>query len=1224
MEAPRVEPLTKFVENICVICGFVFVQKETKSDGFVITNKFLHRKLKLTTERFCEIEKVVGNLQRKKKDDNGVCINCYRAVERVLRLEKEAKKTRARLLKLIETVEQSGKQSDTERLPGNTTNRVGANSGCNVTCNKAIPFNEHNHLAKYVLIAVKPSTVNNCDQNVSKQADSTETVSRLLGFEQDDNINTETFGRSLGLEQADNTETFGRSLGLEQADNTETFVRSLGLEQAENVDNVVCSLGHVGREQADNIVNSGCSLGLEQDDNIQTVGHSLKLDQQADNTDNVGRSIGLEQADMYTETVSCSLGIKQADTCSSETVGCSLGLEQADTCSSETVGCSLGPRSGSDDSNQTFIPESRKRKRKVDIRPNNTRTNRNKDKKVKSVPAKNLTNQDSNQDVTCSQDTVDDDDDSNPTMYLVKTRLPKGADEIPKNNYQFVRSDFEHNYTKNAKVLPWVQGKQFVCPYCCTDKTGRSFDTEYELNMHKITHTGTMPQICQSCWKCFGTKEELFKHNFMVHNDLYRKQIEAQKNKYYRKIIPVEEGTSLQAILSMDKFKESQTQNKLQVFSGDRETIEIHINEESASSSKINPLIQDAVDLIDKSPAQLETVNPSFDKDASENYIKIEPESPTSYPLNQNAVHNNEGQQRPIEDFSCNYNAIESQVEETSGLPTMHPLNQDAVHNREGYEAYKLSYDYKLIEPQSPTSRNLHEHGKHNNDVLKKHFKMQKLSNPNSIEFCIKKKPESFKIYPIKLVAVHPSGNDKLQTELETKELSSRYNRIETQIEEAPEIHSVHPLKQDAEHNNEGQKSPGETQKRSELNTVYPVELVAVHTNDGLPSVHPLNQDAVHMKEGFQTHLETQKVVSDHDTIEVHIKEEPAWPEVHVIDQNAVHINEGLKNHQEIKNLSCVPNTCNKKESVTMEETELPTMHSSQGDAMYNHDRIQKHLEPHKLSLNHNQDNTIGFCIKEEPELPTIHPLEQDAEAIPEASQLQAQASATIFEQLQKEPLISHMDCLSQTEDSNHGNLHICSICNKEFKSLKGLQWHLCKKTYTCEICNAEFVADFLLQKHIEKQHRNQNIFLCGICKAPFDAKIDRENHAKLVHGKRKKFHCKMCSIDFPNKYSRKKHNRLIHTGQIFFCNLCEKNLATKSSLERHNAETHSGLAKKNFACEICHKTFLRKSGLVRHMATHKKTKSFTCSTCSETFDCENDLWEHYKLCKKDVFQESS
>lgn len=219
----------------------------------------------------------------------------------------------------------------------------------------------------------------------------------------------------------------------------------------------------------------------------------------------------------------------------------------------------------------------------------------------------------------------------------------------------------------------------------------------------------------------------------------------------------------------------------------------------------------------------------------------------------------------------------------------------------------------------------------------------------------------------------------------------------------------------------------------------------------------------------------------------------------------------------------------------------------------------------------------------------SIHPLEQDAVAIPEASQLQAQASATIFEQLQKEPLISHMDCLSQTEDSSHGNLHVCSICNKEFKCLKGLQWHLCKKTYRCEICNAEFIADFLLQKHMKK-HSNQIIFLCGICKTPFDSKVDRDNHANLVHGKRKKFQCKQCSIDFPNKYSRKRHNRLIHTGQIFYCKLCDKNLATKSSLERHNAEKHSGLVKKNFACEICHKTFLRKTGLVRHMATHKKT----------------------------------
>lgn len=491
-----------------------------------------------------------------------------------------------------------------------------------------------------------------------------------------------------------------------------------------------------------------------------------------------------------------------------------------------------------------------------------------------------------------------------------------------------------------------------------------------------------------------------------------------------------------------------------------------------------------------------------------------------------------------------------------------------------------------MIEPQSPTSLNLHENGKHNNDVLKKHLKMQKLSNPNSIEFCIKKKPESYKIYPIKLVAVHPSGNNKFQTKLETKELSCHLNRIETQIKEKSGVETVHHLKQDALHIKEGHETKEETQKKSERKTVYPVELVAVHTNGGLQAVDPLNQDAVHRNEGFQTHQETQKIASDHDKIEVHIKEEPAWPEVHVIDQNAVHINEGLQKHQKIKNLSCVPNT---KESVTLEETELPTMHSSKRNAMHNYDRIQTHLEPQKLSLNHNQDKTIGFCIKEEPGLPTIHPLEQDAVAIPEASQLQAQASATIFEQLQKEPLISHMDCLSQTEDSNHGNLHVCSICNKEFKCLKGLQWHLCKKTYRCEICNAEFIADFLLQKHMKK-HSNQIIFLCGICKTPFDSKVDRDNHANLVHGKRKKFQCKQCSIDFPNKYSRKRHNRLIHTGQIFYCKLCDKNLATKSSLERHNAEKHSGLVKKNFACEICHKTFLRKTGLVRHMATHKKT----------------------------------
>ncbi|XP_052073799.1 uncharacterized protein LOC127711731 [Mytilus californianus] len=1156
MAAPIVESLsilTPFVENRCIICGFTFIQKETTSDGLVITNKFTHRKLKLTTERLREIEKVVGNLQKKKKDDNGVCLKCYRAVERVLRLEKEAEKTKAWLLKLIERVEQSSKQSDIERLPRNTSNKVeknrpGSNKDCNDTCNEAIPFNELTNLARYVPIAAKPSTVNNCDQNVSKQADHTKTVGPSLGFEQADN--TETVSRSLGLEQADNTETVGRS--LKQADNIETVGRSLGLEQANNIESV-------------------------------------------------GRSLGLEHAD------------------NTETVGCSLELEQADNI--ETVGCSLGLRSGTDDNkegeSETFVPKSRKRKREVDSSTNNTCTNRNIDKKVKSVPAKNLTNQGSNQVVTCSQDTVDDDD-SYPTMYLVKTGLPKDvhADEVKKTNNELYRNTIDHNYSKKHLLLPWVQGKQFICPYCCTDKTGRSFDTESELNLHKNTHTRTMPQICQSCWKCFGTREELFKHNFMEHNDLYRKQIEAQKNKYYRKIIPVQDEICLQTIIPLNKFKESQTQNEIQEYSGNHETIETHINEELGSST-INPSNQDSVHLNERSPTHLEAVDPYVDNDSIENHIKVEPGSPTTYNLTKDAVHINEGQLRPIQGFSYKYNTIEPQVEEKSGLLSIHPLNQDAVHNHEGFETDKLSFDHKSIEPQLPTSPHLHENGEHNNDGLKNHLdmlEMQKLScNYNSMEYCINKEPESYINYPLKLVAVHT--NDKLQTELETEVLNCHYDRIETQIKEEPGVRTVyllkkdavhdnkgletqvetrkkselntvypvelvavhgsraiHSLKQDAVHNNEGLETQVETQKKSELNTVYPVELVAVHTNGGLRTVHPVKQDAVHMDEGFQTQLETQKVSSDHDTIEVHIKEEPAWPDVHVMNQNEVHINEGLQKHQETQNPSCVSNT---KESVTMEDTGLFTM----------------------------------------------HPLEQDAEAIPEASRIQAQVSATIFEQLQKEPLISHMDCLSQTEGSNHGNLHICSVCNREFSCLKDLQWHLCKKTYPCEICNAEFIADFLLQKHMEK-HSNQTFFLCGICKAPFDSKVERGKHTNVMH--RKKFQCIKCSKDFPNKYSRKRHN-LIHTGQIFFCKLCDYSFATKHSLERHiNAAKHSALAKKTFVCEICHESFLRKTNLVKHIAIHKKTKSFTCLTCSKTYDCKYDLSEHYKLCKKDAFQESS
>lgn len=75
------EPLSPrrvyFNGNICIICGFCFVPKESE--------------LKLSKERLQNIDIVIGSIVNSDIEKNGVCIKCYRAVEKVIKLRNEVK-----------------------------------------------------------------------------------------------------------------------------------------------------------------------------------------------------------------------------------------------------------------------------------------------------------------------------------------------------------------------------------------------------------------------------------------------------------------------------------------------------------------------------------------------------------------------------------------------------------------------------------------------------------------------------------------------------------------------------------------------------------------------------------------------------------------------------------------------------------------------------------------------------------------------------------------------------------------------------------------------------------------------------------------------------------------------------------------------------------------------------------------------------------------------------
>lgn len=96
--AARITPVKCYsLGNICVVCGFSFVTKFVDELGSIKVQKCLDKKLRLTRER---LETLLNVCDVKKETcfpgDAGVCQKCFRAMDRVRKLEKEAMEARER------------------------------------------------------------------------------------------------------------------------------------------------------------------------------------------------------------------------------------------------------------------------------------------------------------------------------------------------------------------------------------------------------------------------------------------------------------------------------------------------------------------------------------------------------------------------------------------------------------------------------------------------------------------------------------------------------------------------------------------------------------------------------------------------------------------------------------------------------------------------------------------------------------------------------------------------------------------------------------------------------------------------------------------------------------------------------------------------------------------------------------------------------------------------
>lgn len=65
--------------------------KESDETGNITIKKYTNMKLKLSKERLQNIDIVIGSIVNSDIEKNGVCIKCYRAVEKVIKLRNEVK-----------------------------------------------------------------------------------------------------------------------------------------------------------------------------------------------------------------------------------------------------------------------------------------------------------------------------------------------------------------------------------------------------------------------------------------------------------------------------------------------------------------------------------------------------------------------------------------------------------------------------------------------------------------------------------------------------------------------------------------------------------------------------------------------------------------------------------------------------------------------------------------------------------------------------------------------------------------------------------------------------------------------------------------------------------------------------------------------------------------------------------------------------------------------------
>lgn len=156
--------------------------------------------------------------------------------------------------------------------------------------------------------------------------------------------------------------------------------------------------------------------------------------------------------------------------------------------------------------------------------------------------------------------------------------------------------------------------------------------------------------------------------------------------------------------------------------------------------------------------------------------------------------------------------------------------------------------------------------------------------------------------------------------------------------------------------------------------------------------------------------------------------------------------------------------------------------------------------------------------------------------------------------------------------------------------------------SFTCAQCKASFDDFCTLSRHMkERSCIEEEIHMCTICEKQFKNKRNLQNHMR-VHRPKETIMCEGCGLPFKSQYDLDQHSEAIHRRVvkmdcIFRCAHCPETFNSHLDLLEH-VKKHGRGAKDDEPrlCEICAKECINLRSYKAHMLKHRDVLPFVCN----------------------------